>query len=49
MFVRSDIENGELFVDGESYGKAEGGRWVLELVPGPHKFECKSGGNTMAL
>ncbi len=49
VFVRSDIENGELFVDGEPYGKAEGGRWVLELVPGPHKFECKSGGSTMAL
>jgi protein phosphatase len=48
VVVRCDVEGGELFVEGETYGKAEGGRWVLDLVPGPHKLECKSGGSTMA-
>jgi serine/threonine protein phosphatase PrpC len=47
VVVRSDVEGGELFVDGETYGKAEGGRWVLDLVPGPHKLEAKSGGSTV--
>jgi len=47
VVVRSDVEGGELFVDGESYGKAEAGRWVLDLVPGPHKLECKAGGSTV--
>ncbi|MFT3928238.1 MAG: Stp1/IreP family PP2C-type Ser/Thr phosphatase [Myxococcales bacterium] len=47
VVVRSDVEGGELFVDGESYGKAEGGRWVLDLVPGPHKLEAKAGGSTV--
>ncbi len=47
MVVRSDVEAGELFVDGETYGKADNGRWVLDLVPGPHKLEAKSGGSTV--
>jgi hypothetical protein len=47
VVVRTDVEAGELFVDGESYGKASGGRWVLDLEPGPHKLEAFSGGSSV--
>jgi hypothetical protein len=47
VVVRSDVEGGELFVDGESYGKADGGRWVLDLAPGPHKLEARAGGSSV--
>src|SRR5690606_22469890 len=46
VVVRTDVEGGELFVDGESYGKAEDGRWVLDLLPGPHKLEARAGGSS---
>jgi serine/threonine protein phosphatase PrpC len=47
VVVRTDVEAGELFVDGESYGKAADGRWVLDLAPGPHKLEARAGGNSV--
>jgi serine/threonine protein phosphatase PrpC len=47
VVVRTDVEGGELVVDGESYGTVVGDRWVLDLLPGPHKLEARSGGNTV--
>jgi serine/threonine protein phosphatase PrpC len=47
VVVRTDVEGGELVVDGESYGTVTGDRWVLDLLPGPHKLEARSGGNTV--
>jgi serine/threonine protein phosphatase PrpC len=47
VVVRTDVEGGELLVDGESYGTATSDRWVLDLTPGPHKLEARSGGNTV--
>jgi hypothetical protein len=47
VVVRTDVQSGELFVDGESYGAAADGRWVLDLLPGPHKLEAKAGGNSV--
>jgi serine/threonine protein phosphatase PrpC len=47
VVVRTDVEGGELVVDGESYGTATSDRWVLDLTPGPHKLEARSGGNVV--
>jgi hypothetical protein len=47
VVVRTDVEGGELVVDGESYGTATSDRWVLDLTPGPHKLEARAGGNTV--
>ena len=47
VVVRTDVEGGELVVDGESYGTVNGDRWVLDLLPGPHKLEARSGGNVV--
>lgn len=47
VVVRTDVEGGELIVDGESYGTAESDRWVLDLTPGPHKLEARSGGQVV--
>lgn len=42
VVVRSEVEAAELFVDGEALGKGEGGRWILDLMPGPHKLEMRA-------
>ncbi len=47
VVVRTDVEAGELVVDGESYGAAEQGQWVLDLPPGPHRLEARSGGSSV--
>jgi serine/threonine protein phosphatase PrpC len=45
--VKSEVESGELVVDGESYGTNSTNEWVLELPPGPHRLEARSQGNTI--
>jgi protein phosphatase len=47
VVVRTDVEAGELLVDGESRGAAQEGRWVLSLLPGPHKLEARALGTTV--
>lgn len=47
VVVRTDVEAGELMVDGESHGSAVEGRWVLQLAPGPHKLEARALGTTV--
>jgi serine/threonine protein phosphatase PrpC len=47
VVVRTDVEGAELHVDGESFGLATEGRWVLDLPPGPHKLEAVAGGNSV--
>jgi len=47
VVVRTDVEAGELLVDGESKGGAQDGRWVLSLMPGPHKLEARAAGTTV--
>lgn len=47
VVVRTDVEAGELMVDGESHGAATEGRWVLQLLPGPHKLEARALGTTV--
>jgi hypothetical protein len=47
VVVRTDVEAGELLVDGESRGAAQEGRWVLSLLPGPHKLEARAAGTTV--
>jgi len=47
VVVRTDVEAGELMVDGESHGAAVEGRWVLQLAPGPHKLEARALGTTV--
>jgi PPM family protein phosphatase len=43
--VHSDVEAGELVADGVSYGSAADGSWKLELLPGAHRLEARSGGS----
>ncbi|HEX6246088.1 MAG TPA: Stp1/IreP family PP2C-type Ser/Thr phosphatase [Polyangiales bacterium] len=47
VVVRTDVESAELFVDGESKGGAQDGRWLLSLAPGPHKLEARAAGTTV--
>jgi PPM family protein phosphatase len=47
VLVRTDVEAGELLVDGESYGASSEGMWVLELPPGPHRLEARAGGSSI--
>jgi protein phosphatase len=47
VVVQTDVEAGELMVDGESRGPAVDGRWVLSLPPGPHKLEARAAGTTV--
>jgi hypothetical protein len=47
VVVHTDVEEGELLVDGESYGTASKGEWVLDLPPGLHRLEARSGGNSV--
>ncbi len=47
VVVRTDVEAGELIVDGESYGAANEGQWVLDLPPGPHRLEARAGGSSI--
>ncbi|MET0342058.1 MAG: Stp1/IreP family PP2C-type Ser/Thr phosphatase [Polyangiales bacterium] len=47
VFVETDVEAGELLVDGESYGIAAQGQWVLDLPPGLHKLEARAGDNSV--
>lgn len=47
VVVRTDVEGGELFVDGESYGVATENRWVIDLLPGPHKLDARAGGSSV--
>lgn len=47
VVVRTDVEAGELYVDGESHGAARDGRWILQLAPGPHKLEARAAGTTV--
>jgi serine/threonine protein phosphatase PrpC len=47
VVVRTDVEAGELLVDGESHGPAYDGRWVLSLPAGPHKLEARASGTTV--
>jgi serine/threonine protein phosphatase PrpC len=47
VVVRTDVEAGELLVDGESHGPAREGRWVLSLPAGPHKLEARASGTTV--
>ena len=47
VVVNTDVEGGELLVDGESYGPASAGRWTLELPPGPHRLEARAGGSSI--
>lgn len=47
VVVRTDVEGAELHVDGESFGLATEGRWVLDLPPGPHKLEAVAGGSSV--
>ncbi len=47
VVVRTDVEGGELVVDGESFGTGNEGRWVLDLPPGPHKLDARAGGSTV--
>lgn len=47
VVVQTDVEAGELVVDGESRGPAQDGRWVLSLLPGPHKLEARAAGTTV--
>ncbi len=45
VVVRTDVEGGELFVDGESFGTGTDGRWVLDLAPGPHRLDARAAGS----
>lgn len=47
IVVSSEVEGGELVVDGESYGVNSKNEWVLELPPGPHRLEARAQGNTI--
>ncbi|MDB4977674.1 MAG: serine/threonine phosphatase PrpC, regulation of stationary phase [Myxococcaceae bacterium] len=47
VVVNTDVESGELLVDGESYGAARAGQWTLELPPGPHRLEARAGGSSI--
>ena len=47
VVVNSEVESGELVVDGESYGTNPKNEWVLELPPGPHRLEARAQGNTI--
>lgn len=47
VVVRTDVEGGELVVDGESFGTGTEGRWVLDLPPGPHKLDARAGGSVV--
>ncbi|MCU0673161.1 MAG: protein phosphatase 2C domain-containing protein [Myxococcota bacterium] len=47
--VRSDVPDGELFVDGQSYGALrEGAAFCVELLPGAYRFEARAGGSVAA-
>lgn len=42
--VRSDVPDGELFIDGQSHGALpEGGPRCVELPPGAYRFEARAG------
>jgi len=45
--VHSDVEAGELVADGVSYGSSADGVWTLELLPGVHRLEARSGGSVV--
>ncbi len=47
VVVRTDVEGGELIVDGESFGRGTEGRWVLDLTPGPHKLDARASGSVV--
>lgn len=47
VVVRTDVEGGELVVDGESFGQGTEGRWVLDLTPGPHKLDARASGSVV--
>jgi serine/threonine protein phosphatase PrpC len=45
VVVQTDVENGELLVDGRSQGTAStDAGWTLELVPGLHQLQARVGG-----
>ncbi|MCB9601376.1 MAG: serine/threonine-protein phosphatase [Sandaracinus sp.] len=47
--VRSDVPEGELFVDGQSYGPMrEGVSLCVELLPGAYRFEARTGESVAA-
>ncbi|MCB9621957.1 MAG: serine/threonine-protein phosphatase [Sandaracinus sp.] len=47
--VRSDVPEGELFVDGQSYGPMrEGVSLCVELLPGAYRFEARTGDSVAA-
>ena len=47
--VRSDVPEGELFVDGQSYGALrEGAAFCVELLPGAYRFEARTGDSVAA-
>ncbi len=47
VMVQTDVEDGELLVDGRSQGTASSDAgWTLELVPGLHQLQARVGGDT---
>lgn len=47
VVVQTDVEEGELLVDGRSQGTAStDAGWTLELVPGLHQLQARVGGET---
>jgi serine/threonine protein phosphatase PrpC len=48
VVVRTDVQAAELRVDGEAFGAATEGRWVLDLPPGVHKLEAINHGQVVA-
>jgi len=48
VIVHTDVESGELTVDGDSHGAGTDGTWNLDLPPGPHEFEVLVGGSRVA-
>jgi PPM family protein phosphatase len=44
VVVQTDVEGGELLVDGRSQGTASDAGWTLELVPGLHQLQARVGG-----
>ncbi len=47
--VRSDVPDGELFVDGQGHGAIpEGGTRCVELPPGAYRFEARAGDSVAA-
>jgi serine/threonine protein phosphatase PrpC len=47
VLVQTDVEDGELLVDGHSQGTASSDAgWTLELVPGLHQLQARVGGES---